>query len=73
MEDLQSVFDWGSAQIEFVLFIVMFIMLLFFAFKRAWIALISTIVGLAVLAIFVANPVILITLAEWLARRLSMS
>lgn len=71
MDSLQSVFDWGSTQIEFALFLVMFVMLLFFAFKRAWIALISTIVGLAFLAIFVADPIILIKLSEWLASKVS--
>lgn len=72
MDSINDLFEWGSNQIDYVLYVVMFVMILFFAFKRAWIALISTIVGLAFLAIFVTEPVILIRLAEWLAGKLSV-
>lgn len=73
INSLRNLFKWGSTQIEYALFLIMFIMIIFFAFKRAWIALISTIIGLAILAIFVANPVMLIKLAEWVARELTIS
>lgn len=68
--ELDGWISWGEKQIEYALFLFMFIVLIFLAFKRAWILLIGTIIALAVFAALIYEPTMLIKLAEWLAYRL---
>lgn len=70
MNTLDNLLTWGETQLEIILFTVLIITLLFTAFKRAWIAMIGTLVTLAFIAIFVTEPTMLISLAEWVAGKL---
>lgn len=68
--ELDKLTNWGGAQLDAVLYIIMFVLLIYFAFKRAWIMLFTTILALAFIAVFVSDPTMLIKLAEWLAQKL---
>lgn len=68
--ELDKLTNWGGAQLDAVLYIIMFVLLIYFAFKRAWIMLFTTILALAFIAVFVSDPIMLIKLAEWLAQKL---
>lgn len=72
MDTINKIVLWGSTQLEIILFMVLFITLLVTAFRRAWIAMITTVVVLSFFAIFVSKPMVLVDLAEWLASKLSI-
>ena len=64
---LEGLFTWFSAEIKWALFIVLLGLMIVTAFKRAWIAMIGILVGMAFIGIFIVNPETLITLSEWLS------
>ncbi len=69
---LQGVFEWIKEQAQYGLFIALIVLILVCAVKRAWIAMIGSLVGLAFVGIFLLNPDIINTLAEWLGGKLSI-
>lgn len=69
---LQGVFEWLQQQAQYGLFIALIILILVTAVKRAWIAMIGSLIGLAFVGIFLLNPNIINTLAEWLSSKLSI-
>lgn len=69
---LQGVFQWLQTQAKYALFIVLIIMVLYFASKRAWIGMIGAILGLAGVGIFILNPNIISDIATWLGHKLNM-
>lgn len=69
---LQGVFEWLQQQAQYGLFIALIILILVTAVKRAWIAMIGSLIGLAFVGIFLLNPDIINTLAEWLSSKLSI-
>lgn len=69
---LSELFSWFQDQIKYALFLVLFILMIVTAFKRAWIALIGVIIGLSFLAIFIVNPEMLISLGSWLSEKLRL-
>lgn len=69
---LNKLVTWGEAQLTYVLFFVLIAVLLVSAFKRAWIALLISFLGIVFFAIFVSNPDMLITLATWLAEKINI-
>lgn len=69
---LDGLFAWFQTQIKYALFIVLFILLIVTAYKRAWIALAGVVIGLSFLAIFVVNPEMLISLGSWLSEKLKL-
>lgn len=62
----QGVFEWLSGEAKWAIFIVLIILLCVTAFKRAWIAMIGVLVGVAFITMFIIKPDLIITLAEWL-------
>lgn len=70
---LQGVFQWLQTQAQYALFIVLIILILYFAAKRAWIGMIGSIIGLALVGIFILNPDIISDMATWLGDKLNMS
>lgn len=62
---LQGLFEWFQTQAKYGLFIILLVVVLWFASKRAWIALIGAVVGLTVVGMFILNPDIISDLAEW--------
>jgi uncharacterized membrane protein len=70
---LQGVFEWIKTQAQYALFIVLIILILVFAAKRAWIAMIGSIVGLALVGIFILNPDIISDIASWFGDKLNMN
>lgn len=65
--DIQGLYTWFSGQVSWALYIVLLILLIVTAFKRAWIAMIGVIVGMAVIGMFVINPTIIESVASWLS------
>lgn len=70
--DFSNGLEWASTQAKYILFIALFVVLIVTAYKRAWIAMIGVILGLAFVAIFIINPETIITLSEWLARLIGL-
>ncbi|MEN1969687.1 hypothetical protein WMZ97_16615 [Lentibacillus sp. N15] len=69
---LAEFFSWAQDQIKYALFLVLFVLLIITAFKRAWIALIGVLIGLSFLAIFIVNPDMLINLGQWFSSKLRL-
>ncbi|MEK5069589.1 hypothetical protein [Sporosarcina sp. FSL K6-1508] len=69
---LEGLFTWISEEIKWALFIVLFVALIVTAFKRAWIALIGVLIGLAFIGIFIVNPEVLINISEFFAEKLNL-
>jgi uncharacterized membrane protein len=69
---LQGLFEWIKEQAQYGLFIALIILILVCAVKRAWIAMIGSLIGLAFVGIFVLNPNLINTLAEWLSGKLNI-
>ncbi|MEC1158702.1 TcpD family membrane protein [Cytobacillus horneckiae] len=69
---VQGLFEWLQQQAQYVLFIVLIVIILVTGAKRAWIAMIASIIGLAFIGIFILNPDIISSLAEWLNSKLNI-
>lgn len=69
---LQGFFEWFTTEVKYVLFIILIIVVLVTAYKRAWIAMIGSLVGLAFIGIFVLDPEKLLGVSEWLGTKLSI-
>jgi nicotinamide riboside transporter PnuC len=69
---LQGFFEWFTSEVRYVLFIILIIVVLVTAYKRAWIAMIGSLVGLAFIGIFVLDPNKLLAISEWLGSKLSI-
>jgi uncharacterized membrane protein len=69
---LQGVFEWIKEQAQYGLFIALIVLILVTAAKRAWIAMIGSLLGLAFVGIFILNPDVINTLATWLGGKLDI-
>ncbi|WP_040980407.1 MULTISPECIES: hypothetical protein [Oceanobacillus] len=69
---LEGIKDWIVDQVEILLIIGFIILVIVAAYKRAWIMLGATIIGFAVIGIFVTNPNILLDLSEWINDRVNI-
>lgn len=69
---LQGIFEWVKEQAQYGLFIALIILVLVTAVKRAWIAMIGALIGLAFVGIFIISPDIIVNLAEWLGGKLNI-
>jgi uncharacterized membrane protein len=69
---LQGVFQWIQTQAVYALFIVGIVAIIVLGAKRAWIAMIGTIIGIALIGIFVIDPEIITDMATWLGDKLNM-
>ncbi|MEK4496748.1 hypothetical protein [Ureibacillus sp. FSL W8-0352] len=63
---------WFFDQVEIALAIILIILLFVTAYKRAWMAMIGVVLGLAILGIFIVNDQAITSLASWLAEKLGM-
>lgn len=63
--------SWGTVQLRYVLYLVMFAIIAIFIFKRQWLMLLWMMLALVFLAAFVNDPYLLIRLPQWLAKKLS--
>lgn len=63
---------WFFDQVEIALSIILVILLLVTAYKRAWMAMVGVILGLAILGIFIVNDQAITSLASWLAEKIGM-
>lgn len=63
---------WFFDQVEIALSIILVILLLVTAYKRAWVAMIGVVIGLAILGIFIVNDQAITSLASWLAEKIGM-
>ena len=70
--DISGLYTWFSGQVVWALYIVLLVLLIVTAFKRAWIAMIGVILGMAVIGMLVVNPEIIKALATWLAEKISL-
>lgn len=64
--------DWFMNQVKIFITIVLIVLLFVTAYKRAWVAMIGVIIGLAVLGIFIVDPQAITNLSEWLAEKIGM-
>lgn len=69
---LQGIFEWIKEQAQYGLFIALIFLILLTGVKRAWIAMIGAVIGLAFVGIFILNPNIITNLAQWLGGRLNL-
>ncbi|WP_137657571.1 hypothetical protein [Listeria newyorkensis] len=67
MFSAQGIFDWLAGEIKWWFLIGFIIGLIMFCFKRAWIAAVIFLCGTIFIGMFVVNPEIMLTLAEWLS------
>lgn len=65
---MDQLFAWGQQQMRYILFLGLFIALGVTAFKRAWVAMIGVIIGLAFVAIFIVQPDMIIRLGQWVSK-----
>lgn len=63
---------WFFDQVELALAIILVILLFVTAYKRAWMAMVGVVLGLAILGIFIVNDQAITSLASWLAEKLGM-
>lgn len=68
----EGVYEWFLEQGKYVLFSVAIVVALVCAFKRAWIALLGSVVALAFLGIFVADPEAILSLSDFFKEKLSI-
>lgn len=64
--------DWFMNQVKIFITIILIVLLFVTAYKRAWVAMIGVIIGLAVLGIFIVDPQAITNLSEWLAEKIGM-
>lgn len=69
---LESLFDWFKEQVQIVLLAVLIIALIVTGAKRAWIAMIGALVGIAFIGVFVFNPDLIQNVSEWMAGKLDI-
>lgn len=69
---LSELFTWFSTEVKWAMFIVLLVLLIVTAFKRAWVAMVGVILGLAFIGIFIVNPDVILSLSDWLAGLLSI-
>ncbi|GLY12703.1 hypothetical protein [Pseudobacillus badius] len=69
---LSGLYTWFSQEVKWALFIILLILLIVTAFKRAWIAMVGVLVGMAFIGMFIVKPDLIITLAQWLTGKLGM-
>lgn len=63
---------WFMDQVKIFITIILIVLLFVTAYKRAWVAMIGVIIGLAILGIFIINPEAITNLSEWLAEKIGM-
>lgn len=69
---LESLFDWFKEQVQIVLLAVLIIALIVTGAKRAWIAMIGALVGIAFIGVFVFNPDLIQNVSKWMAGKLDI-
>lgn len=69
---LEEVFNWVKEQAGYVLMIVLIVVILVTAAKRAWIAMIGAVIGIAFVGIFIVNPNVIVDLSEWFGEKLNL-
>lgn len=62
---IQGVYEWFTAEVQWALMIGLLVLLIVTAFKRAWIAMIGVLIGMAFIGMFIINPNLILDLAEW--------
>jgi uncharacterized membrane protein len=69
---LEEVFNWVKEQAGYVLMIVLIVVILVTAAKRAWIAMLGAVIGIAFVGIFIVNPNVIVDLSEWFGEKLNL-
>ena len=69
---LEELFNWVKEQAGYVLMMVLIVVILVTAAKRAWIAMIGALIGIAFVGIFIVNPNVIVDLSEWFGEKLSL-
>ena len=69
---LEELFNWVKEQAGYVLMMVLIVVILVTAAKRAWIAMIGALIGIAFVGIFIVNPTVIVDLSEWFGEKLSL-
>ena len=69
---LEEVFNWVKEQAGYVLMIVLIVVILVTAAKRAWIAMLGAVIGIAFVGIFIVNPNVIVELSEWFGEKLNL-
>ncbi|KAA9014914.1 hypothetical protein [Niallia endozanthoxylica] len=69
---LEEIFNWVKEQAGYVLMIVLIVVVLVTAAKRAWIAMLGAVIGIAFVGIFIVNPNVIVNLSEWFGEKLKL-
>lgn len=69
---IQGIYDWFLEQVQLLLLMVFVALLIFCAYKRAWIAMVGVVIGIAIIGIFIWNPDMLRKLSEWLGTQFGL-
>lgn len=63
---VKGFYDFLQGEMKYVLFIILFFLIAYTVYKRAWVALVGSILGLALVGIFIVDPEILLSLGGWM-------
>ncbi|PRX40914.1 hypothetical protein CLV97_110106 [Planifilum fimeticola] len=69
---LEALFEWFKEQVQYVLFFTLIVVLIVTGYRRAWIAMIGSLIGLAFIGVFVFNPDVIRPVSEWLGEKLNL-
>lgn len=69
---LEALFEWFKEQVQYVLFFTLIVVLIVTGYRRAWLAMIGSLIGLAFIGIFIFNPDAIRPVSEWLGEKLNL-
>jgi len=69
---VKGFYDFLQGEMKYVLFIILFFLIAYTVYKRAWVGLIGSIIGLAVVGMFIVDPEILLSLSGWAKDKFSV-
>ena len=70
---IEPLYQWFLDQVQLVLLMVFIGLLIYFAYKRAWLGMVGVVVGIAVIGIFIWNPNMLENLSNWFADQFGLN
>ncbi|WP_047980631.1 TcpD family membrane protein [Ornithinibacillus contaminans] len=70
---LEGVFQFGKEQGQYAIMLVAIVAFIFFLVKRAWIGMIVSLVGIALVSVFIINPELIFGIGETIAQMIDLS
>ena len=63
---IQGLYTWLAGEAKWAIFIVLIVVLIVTAYKRAWLEAIGTLVGLSLMAVIIVKPDLILSVGSWL-------